>query len=79
MQTESRYPGQPQTAEACVSKGWVASSKALFVAEGLHGIEMGRSGKNKHCAFSEQNVYFQFLFIFLVLFIYLYKYIFVCV
>ena len=42
MQTESRSPGQPQTAEACVCKGWVASPTALFVAEGLQGIEMGR-------------------------------------
>ena len=79
MQTESRSPGQSQTAEVCVRKGWVASPKALFVAEGVQGIKMGRSGENKHCAFSEQNVYFQFLFIFLVLSIYLYKYIYVCV
>ena len=79
MQTESRSPGQSQTAEVCVRKGWVASPKAFFVAEEVQGIEMGRSGENKHCEFSEQNVYFQFLFIFLVLSIYLYKYIFVCV
>lgn len=73
MQTESRSPGQPQTPEACVRKGWVASPKALFFAEGVQGIEMGRSVENKHCAFSERNVYFQFFFIFLVLSIYLCK------
>ena len=72
MQTESRSPGQPQTAEACVRKGWVASPKALFVAEGVQGIKMGRSGeKNRMCIFN--------FCLFFLFYLYIYINIFVCV